>query len=83
MPEQRKTKLSEARALQENTNSEGGTLSGRESEILDQLSCGASNKMIADSLGITINTIEKHLSSIYKKLRVKSRIEAVLRWVKR
>lgn len=81
MPKQRKQ--SEAKVLPENTNTESEFLSDRESEILNQLSCGASNKTIADSLGITINTVEKHLTNIYKKLKVKSRMEAVLRWMKR
>ncbi|MBI2757585.1 MAG: response regulator transcription factor [Chloroflexi bacterium] len=73
----------ESKVIQENTDSECESLSNRESEILDQLSCGTSNKTIADSLGITINTVEKHLTNIYKKLKVKSRMEAVLRWMKR
>jgi LuxR family transcriptional regulator of csgAB operon len=69
--------------LNENEKIENEVLSEREAEILNQLSCGASNKTIADSLGITIHTVEKHLSNIYKKLKVKSRIGAVLRWMKR
>jgi LuxR family transcriptional regulator of csgAB operon len=78
MPEQNRSN-----DLHENKNLEDEVLSEREAEILNQLSCGASNKTIADSLGITIHTVEKHLSNIYKKLKVKSRIGAVLRWMKR
>lgn len=73
MPVQRKHP---ERVLQENNK-----LSLREHEILIHLSCGNCNKAIADSLGVTINTVEKHLTSIYKKLNVKSRMEAVLWWV--
>ena len=57
-------------------------LSCREIEILQELAHGASNKIIAASMGITINTVEKHLTAIYKKLDVKNRSEAILWWIK-
>lgn len=41
---------------------------------------GMENKAIAASLNITINTVEKHLAHIYKKLNVGSRAEAVHWW---
>ncbi len=53
-------------------------LSLREQEVLAELSRGSCNKAIALSLGVSINTVEKHLSNLYKKLGVTSRTEAVI-----
>ncbi len=57
------------------------TLSPREIQVLNELTQGKSNKTIALSLGITINTVEKHLTLIYQKINVKSRSEAILWWL--
>lgn len=57
-------------------------LSLREIQVLKELTRGKSNKTIALSLGITINTVEKHLTLIYQKINVKSRGEAILWWIK-
>lgn len=54
-------------------------LSKREKEVLGLLLQGKSNKDIALSLGISDRTVEFHLSNIYTKLHVSSRIEAVLK----
>lgn len=51
-------------------------LTERELEILEILSQGKSNKEIADSLGISENTVEQHLKNIYEKLNVQNRTEA-------
>ncbi|MBN8657384.1 MAG: helix-turn-helix transcriptional regulator [Anaerolineae bacterium] len=56
-------------------------LSPREIQVLKELAHGNSNKTIALSLGITINTVEKHLTLIYQKINVKSRSEAIIWWV--
>jgi DNA-binding NarL/FixJ family response regulator len=74
MPNQ--TKHSEKKKKSDSKN-----LSCRECEIIAELSRGTSNKFIAASLDVTINTVEKHLTSIYKKLSVKSRTEAILWWI--
>lgn len=49
----------------------------REREIIDQLMKGKLNKEIAGDLKISINTVKKHTKNIYKKARVRNRIEAV------
>ena len=54
-------------------------LSRRERDVLQKLVEGDDNKTIAVALGITVNTVEKHLSNIYRKLGVRSRVEAVQR----
>lgn len=56
------------------------SLSKRERHVLQLLTEGMENKEIAESLNITINTVEKHLSSIYRKLGVTTRTEAVHWW---
>ena len=52
-------------------------LTARESEVLDLLSQGLSNKLIARKLNISEHTVKFHVSSIYTKLGAASRTEAV------
>lgn len=54
-----------------------GPLTERESEVLDLLSKGLANKQIAVELGISEHTVKFHVSSIYAKLNVTNRTEAV------
>ena len=62
----------------EKRNSAFETLSDREKEILDLLSQGQSNKTIAARLYLSVRTVEGHLASIYAKLGVHARTEAML-----
>jgi len=57
-------------------------LTTRETEVLGQLCMGKSYKMIADSLFISEETVRRHLKSIYKKLEVHSKSEAVAKALK-
>ena len=52
-------------------------LTARESEVLGLLGRGLSNKMIARELHISEHTVKFHISSIYSKLGVSNRAEAV------
>lgn len=54
------------------------TLTSREKQILACLARGQGNKDISDSLYISTETVKTHIKSIFKKLDVKSRLEAVL-----
>ena len=54
-----------------------GPLTERESEVLGLLSQGLANKQIAVALGISEHTVKFHVSSIYTKLNVTNRTEAV------
>ncbi len=56
-------------------------LSQREEEILQYLSKGYSTKEIADRLSVSTNTIRSHLQHIYDKLHVRSRTEAVIKFL--
>ncbi|MDR2715926.1 MAG: LuxR C-terminal-related transcriptional regulator [Coriobacteriaceae bacterium] len=50
-------------------------LTRREIEVLDLLNVGMSRQEIAETLGVSHNTIKTHLNSIYSKLGVKNRTE--------
>lgn len=52
-------------------------LSPRETEVLQQMCRGYGRKEIADHLGISPHTVDKHVRSIYQKLHVNSGIQAV------
>lgn len=53
------------------------TLSDREVEVLQLMAKGVSNKDIADQLSITQSTVKTHITSIFQKLNVTTRTEAV------
>lgn len=56
-------------------------LSAREEEVLILLSKGYSNKEIANQLGIGVQTVGSHIKHIYEKMHVRSRAEAVARYM--
>lgn len=55
-------------------------LSAREIEVLGLLSRGLSNKEIADQMRLSIETVRSYLKTIYEKLHVRGRTEAVIRY---
>jgi len=57
-------------------------LTAREREVLVQVVTGASNKEIANILGITENTVKKHLQSILDKLHMQNRLQVAVYAVK-
>ena len=56
---------------------ENSLLSAREKEVLELLSKGLLYKEMAEKLGVTHETIKKHLKNIYQKLHVQNKIEAL------
>jgi DNA-binding NarL/FixJ family response regulator len=54
-----------------------GPLTERELEVLGLLARGLANKQIALELAISEHTVKFHVSSIYTKLNVTNRTEAV------
>jgi DNA-binding NarL/FixJ family response regulator len=62
-------------------NPELEALSHREREVLQRLARGLLYKEIADELGVTLDTVRKHLQSIYQKLHVHSRTDAVVKFL--
>ena len=55
------------------------TLSQREREVLEHVSAMESTAEIASEMYISVNTVKTHLKSIYRKLSVAHRGEAVRR----
>ncbi len=53
-------------------------LSQREREVLYLVAQGLSNKEIAHQMGLSIRTVHSHLASVFTKLKVSSRTQAVL-----
>lgn len=58
-------------------------LTVREKEVLEALAKGYAYKEIADQLNISFETVRTHLRTIYEKLHVHSRTEAVLKYLGR
>lgn len=54
------------------------TLTERESEVVRLLAAGYTNKDIAQTLVISVRTVEAHLRNVYGKLGVSTRTEAAL-----
>ncbi len=54
------------------------TLTAREIEVLTLVAKGANNQTIADKLFVKEVTVKTHLNSIFKKLKVANRTQAVL-----
>lgn len=66
------------------TSSTGGQtlldpLSEREREVLHLMAAGRKNREIADELVVVTGTVKAHINSIYRKLAVNSRVQAVAR----
>ena len=53
------------------------TLTSRQREILHLLQQGLDNQSIAREIGLSVKTVENHLTRIYRQLDVQSRLEAV------
>lgn len=69
-----------------NSVSEGAdssdALTPREVEILQFLARGMSNRDIAEALYISERTVQTHLTNIFAKMQVSSRLEAVLKGIR-
>jgi DNA-binding NarL/FixJ family response regulator len=59
------------------------SLSQREQEVLDCLSQGFLYKEIAEKLGISYETVHTYIRRIYEKLQVRTRTEAVAKYLRR
>lgn len=54
----------------------------RQREIIAHLARGAKAQQVADTLGISVETIQTHIKRIYRKLEIHNRVELV-QWVMR
>lgn len=64
------------------TNKATENLSPREQEVLDYLAKGYLYKEIADTLHISFETVHTYIRRIYEKLHVRSRTEAVAKYLR-
>jgi len=62
---------------------ESTELSPREHSVLDGLAAGLAYKQIADQLGVSIHTVRNYIRRIYEKLHVRSRTEAVAKFLRK
>jgi len=60
---------------------EAAELSQREREVLNGLAKGLAYKQIADQLNVSIHTVRNYIRRIYEKLHVRSRTEAVAKFL--
>ena len=79
----RKVVQSFQRAPAVSTAMEEANLSPREKEVLDLLAQGHLYKEIAEKLGISYETVHTYIRRIYEKLQVRTRTEAVAKFLKR
>lgn len=54
-------------------------LTERELEVLKLMAKGIFNKSIAEKLCISVHTVKAHATSIFRKLEVTNRIEAIMK----
>lgn len=73
-----------ARSLLEAKNVPGPLdgMSPREREVFGQLLNGMPNKLIARQLGISEKTVKSHLTSVFRRIGVTDRVQAIL-WAER
>lgn len=57
----------------------GAALTPTQRQVVDGVLAARSNKEIAAGLGLTVNTVESHLTNIYRTLGVETRLELVQR----
>lgn len=61
----------------------GNDLTAREIEVLGLIAAGKSNKEIATSLGISDETVKRHVSNVFGKLKVSDRAQATAEAIRR
>lgn len=62
---------------------EAARLTAREQEVVTAVEEGLSYKLIADTFGITIDTVKNHLRAVYRKLHINSKGELLALALKR
>jgi len=62
---------------------EADSLTSREAEVLQLIADGRTNDGIAEVLGVSVKTIQVHLTNLYSKLGAHNRTEAVIQAARR
>ncbi|PUB30155.1 LuxR family two component transcriptional regulator [Promicromonospora sp. AC04] len=60
-----------------------GLLSPREAEVMDLVADGLSNREVAARLFLSEKTVKNHVNSLFAKLAVTTRSQAIVRWIQR
>ncbi len=60
------------------TGTRGNAISERELEVLRYVGRGYAKKQIAEMLGISVKTVDKHVTSVMEKLDIHDRVELAL-----
>ena len=58
-------------------------LSPREAEVMDLVADGLSNREVATRLFLSEKTVKNHVNSLFAKLAVTTRSQAIVRWIQR
>ncbi len=61
-----------------NGNHRGKTLTNRQSQVLDLIAQGKSNKQIAYEMGVSEATVKLHINALLRSLKVNNRTQAVV-----
>ena len=77
-PQVTHTVIAQFQTRQEINDSWREVLTIREMDVLRELALGKSNEAIAETLHITVKTLKNHISSIFLKLHVTDRTQAVI-----
>ena len=81
-PQQERAAVSELGRLAKRSRAVAGAkavLTRRELEILEHLALGLTVKQVATRLGLSPRTVDTHLAKVYRKLRVRNRVQAISR----
>ena len=63
--------------LRHRTRSRRAMLTARESQVLQEIRAGRTNREIASLLGISLSTVNRHVENILKRLSARNRAQAV------
>jgi DNA-binding CsgD family transcriptional regulator len=61
----------------------GAALIWRQRQVLELMSNGLTNQQISEEIGREIGTVDKHIENLFKKLKVRSRADAVIVFLRR
>lgn len=56
-------------------------LTSRELQVMSLLCAGMKDREIANTLGLSVRTVQNHLSRIYLKVRAQNRTEAISKFI--
>ncbi len=69
-------------ALRAPTIKQGDSLSPREREVLDYIILGMLNREIAQVMGVSVRTVENHVSNVMYKVGLGRRVMLAIWWSK-